>query len=119
MLSPGQQLGPYEIRGLLGKGGMGEVYLARDPRLGRDLALKVLPSHAIGDEVALERFTREARTASALNHPNVVTIYEIGEAEPGRFIAMELVEGQTLRGLIDRRPDVDAWRRSAHRRRAH
>jgi len=108
MLSPGQQLGPYEIRGLLGKGGMGEVYLARDPRLGRDLALKVLPSHAIGDEVALERFTREARTASALNHPNVVTIYEIGEAEPGRFIAMELVEGQTLRGLIDRRPDVDA-----------
>ncbi len=107
MLSPGQQLGPYEIRGLLGKGGMGEVYLARDLRLGRDLALKVLPSHALGDEVALERFTREARTASALNHPNVVTIYEIGEAEAGRFIAMELVEGQTLRALIDRRPEVD------------
>jgi len=107
MLSPGQQLGPYEIRGLLGKGGMGEVYLARDPRLGRDLALKVLPSHAIGDDVALERFMREARTASALNHPNVVTIYEIGEAELGRFIAMELVEGQTLRALIDRRPEVE------------
>ena len=66
MLSPGQQLGPYEIRGLLGKGGMGEVYLARDPRLGRDLALKVLPSHAVGDDVALERFMREARTTSAL-----------------------------------------------------
>ena len=107
MLSPGQQLGPYEIRGLLGKGGMGEVYLARDPRLGRDLALKVLPSHAVGDEVALERFTREARTASALNHPNVVTIYEIGEVDAGRFIAMELVEGQTLRALIDRRPEIE------------
>jgi serine/threonine protein kinase/predicted ATPase len=108
MLSPGQQLGPYEIRGLLGKGGRGGVYPARDPRLGRDLALKVLPSHAVGDDVALERFTREARTASALNHPNVVTIYEIGEAEAGRFIAMELVEGQTLRALVDRRPEIEA-----------
>src|SRR5687768_9923631 len=106
MLSPGQQVGPYEIRGLLGKGGMGEVYLARDPRLGRDLALKVLPTHAIDDEMAVERFTREARTASALNHPNVVTIYEIGEADSGRFIAMELVEGQTLRALIDRRTSI-------------
>src|SRR5688572_23315065 len=107
MLSPGQQLGPYEIRGLLGKGGMGEVYLARDPRLSRDLALKVLPTHAIDDAAAVERFTREARTASALNHPNVVTIYEIGEADSGRFIAMELVEGQTLRALIDRRPSIE------------
>jgi predicted ATPase len=107
MLSPGQHLGPYEIRGLLGKGGMGEVYLARDPRLSRDLALKVLPSHASDDEAAVERFTREARTASALNHPNVVTIYEIGEADAGRFIAMELVEGQTLRTVIDRHPAIE------------
>src|SRR3954464_12966840 len=105
MISPGQRLGPYEIRGLLGKGGMGEVYLARDPRLGRDLALKCLPTSALEDEEAVERFIREARTASALNHPNVVTIYEIGEASPGRFIAMELVEGRTLRALVDERPD--------------
>lgn len=107
MLSPGQVCGPYEIRGLLGKGGMGEVYLARDPRLSRDLALKVLPTHAMEDDAAVERFMREARSASALNHPNVITIYEIGEAEPGRFIAMELVEGQTLRLLGERRPGID------------
>jgi tRNA A-37 threonylcarbamoyl transferase component Bud32/tetratricopeptide (TPR) repeat protein len=104
MHTPGQRLGPYEIRGLLGKGGMGEVYLARDPRLGRDLALKCLPSHALEDDVAVDRFMREARTASALNHPNVVTIYEIGEAASGRFIAMELVEGETLRAIVDRHP---------------
>ena len=107
MLAPGQQVGAYEVRALLGRGGMGEVYLARDPRLGRDLALKVLPTHQIDDDAAVERFTREARTASALNHPNVVTIYEIGEADCGRFIAMELVEGQTLRALIDRRPPLE------------
>jgi predicted ATPase len=107
MLAPGQQVGPYEIRGLIGKGGMGEVYLARDPRLSRDLALKVLPAHGIQDDAAVERFMREARTASALNHPNVVTIYEIGEADSGRFIAMELVEGHTLRALVDRRPSIE------------
>jgi predicted ATPase len=86
---------------------MGEVYLARDPRLGRDLALKCLPASALEDSDAVDRFMREARTASALNHPNVVTIYEIGESSFGRFIAMELVEGETLRSLIDRRPSYD------------
>ena len=99
MLASGVQIGPYEIREPLGKGGMGEVYLARDHRLGRELALKLLPRQAADDAAAVERFVREARAASALNHPNVVTIYEIGEAEPGRFIAMELVRGETLRAL--------------------
>ena len=88
MLAPGARVGPYEVRGSLGHGGMGEVYLARDERLGRDLALKMLPRQDDEDEGAVDRFVREARTASALNHPNVVTIYEIGEAEVGRFIAM-------------------------------
>src|SRR5688572_1308496 len=99
MLEPGVQLGPYEVTEPLGKGGMGEVYLARDHRLGRELALKVLPRQATDDAAAVERFVREARAASALNHPNVVTIYEIGEAEAGRYIAMELVCGMTLRAL--------------------
>src|SRR3989442_14476234 len=100
MLAPGLQLGPYEIRGLLGRGGMAEVYRARDDRLGRELALKVLPPDAGAEPAAVERFIREARAASALNHPNVITIYEIGEAQGGRFIAMELVEGSALRSLI-------------------
>src|SRR5262245_24733140 len=107
MLPTGQRLGPYEIRDLLGRGGMGEVYLARDPRLGRELAIKVLPPHAVEDATAVERFMREARTASALNHPNVVTIYEIGETDASRFIAMELVQGQTLRALITRPLPLD------------
>src|SRR5215831_6105788 len=104
MLSAGQRLGPYEIRDFIGRGGMGDVYRARDTRLGRDLAVKVLPAHAVEDALAVERFMREARTASALNHPNVVTIYEIGESERVRFIAMELVEGETLRTLVGRSP---------------
>jgi predicted ATPase len=100
MLAPGDQLGPYEIAESLGQGGMGEVYRARDRRLGRELALKLLPRRVGDDEATVERFVREARAASALNHPNVLTVYEIGEAEPGRFIAMELVRGVTLRSLV-------------------
>src|SRR5438876_2195459 len=79
---------------------MAEVYRARDDRLGRELALKVLPPDAVAEPAAVERFIREARAASALNHPNVITIYEIGETQSGRFIAMELVEGSALRSLI-------------------
>src|SRR5436309_2787354 len=99
-LPPGARLGPYEIRGPLGAGGVGEVYQAVDPRLGRDVALKVLSESAIEDAGATQRFLREARATSALNHPNVITIYEIGEFERGRFIAMELVRGRTLRAFI-------------------
>ena len=99
MLAPGFQIGPYQIHDTLGQGAMGEVYRAYDQRLGRELALKLLPRQTSEDASSVELFMREARTASALNHPNVITIYEIGEGEPGRFIAMELVCGSTLRSL--------------------
>ena len=100
-LASGTHLGPYEIIAPLGAGAMGEVYRARDPRLGRDLALKVLPSDVSRDQERLSRFEREARAASALNHPNIVTIYEIGQAGETRYISMELVEGRTLRELLN------------------
>ncbi|HXQ73926.1 MAG TPA: protein kinase [Pyrinomonadaceae bacterium] len=98
----GQELGTYRIEKLLGAGGMGEVYLARDLKLGRMAALKVLPLHFVVDAERLSRFQREARALSSLNHPNLVTIYEVGEARGLHFIAMELVEGQTLASLRDK-----------------
>jgi eukaryotic-like serine/threonine-protein kinase len=100
ILIPGTRLGPYEIIGSLGAGGMGEVYRARDPRLGREVALKVLPPAVTGDAVRLERFDREARAIAALNHPHIVTIHSTEEAGGVRFLTMELVEGQTLNELI-------------------
>jgi eukaryotic-like serine/threonine-protein kinase len=100
MIQPGQTAGRFEILSHLGAGGMGEVYRARDPRLGRDVALKILPSHLLNDRERLVRFAQEARTASLLNHPNIVTIYEIGQVEGLPFIAMELIEGATLRAVI-------------------
>jgi serine/threonine protein kinase/Flp pilus assembly protein TadD len=93
----GRSLGRYEVIALLGRGGMGEVYLAYDPRLERKIALKLLPGDFIRDEVRVRRFMREARAVSALNHPNIITIYEIGEANGRRYIATEFIEGQTLR----------------------
>jgi Tol biopolymer transport system component len=93
----GSRLGGYEIRKRLGSGGMGEVYRARDLRLERDVALKVLPEESAGDPARVRRFEREARAASALTHPNIVTVYEVGSAGSLSFIAMELVEGRTLR----------------------
>jgi len=98
----GRRMGPYRVLSLLGAGGMGEVYLAEDTRLGRRVALKLLPSEFTHDPERIRRFEREARAASALNHPNIVTIYEVGQSEGTYFIATELVEGQTLRDFMPR-----------------
>src|ERR1700693_2245115 len=99
-LAAGTRLGPYEVLGPLGAGGMGEVYRARDERLSRSVALKVLPGEISTDKSRLERFEKEARAASSLNHPNIVTIYDIGTSDSIAYIAMELVEGKTHRDLL-------------------
>lgn len=96
----GRRVGPYNILSLLGAGGMGEVYLAEDARLNRRVALKLLPAEFTKDAERIRRFEREAHAASALNHPNIVTIHEVGRADGTHFIATEFVEGQTLRRLI-------------------
>jgi len=95
-LSAGARFGQYSIVSTLGTGGMGEVYLAEDTRLGRRVALKVLPTKFTTDEDRVRRFEREARAASALNHPNIITIYEIGEVDSTRFISTEFIEGLTI-----------------------
>ena len=100
MLAAGTRLGSYEILASLGAGGMGEVYRARDTRLFREVAVKILPTEVSGDSERRARFEQEAQSASALNHPNIVTIYDIGTAEGGLYIAMELVDGRTLRELL-------------------
>jgi predicted ATPase len=99
----GRILGCYEILSPLGAGGMGEVYLARDQRLERNVAIKLLPSSLLDSE-RVRRFEREARAASALNHPNIITIYDIGTCDAGRYMVMELVEGRTLREILDAGP---------------
>jgi hypothetical protein len=100
MSEPGRRLGPYELLGPLGAGGMGEVHRARDTRLAREVAIKVLPPEVAKDESRLRRFEKEARSASALNHPNIVTVYDIGETDSIHWIAMERVEGKTLREML-------------------
>ncbi|HKO99459.1 MAG TPA: serine/threonine-protein kinase [Pyrinomonadaceae bacterium] len=97
----GDEVGPYKIINCLGRGGMGEVYLAQDTRLDRPVALKILPAYFAADDLRLHRFQREARAASALNHPSIITIHEVGEHEGVRFIAAEFVDGQLLRELIE------------------
>jgi len=99
-IAAGTHLGPYEVISPLGAGGMGEVYLAEDLRLNRKVALKLLPAQFTQDEDRLRRFVREAKAASALNHPNIITIYEIGQLDGSHFIATEFIEGHTLREPI-------------------
>ena len=99
-LSPGTRLGAYEIVSLLGAGGMGEVYRARDSRLGRDIAIKVLPSAVAADADRLARFEQEARATAALNHPNILAVYDIGTADGTTFVVAELLDGETLRDVL-------------------
>ena len=98
-LSPGDRLGPYEILAPIGAGGMGEVYKARDSRLKRDVALKILPAEVSADLARRQRFEQEARAVAALNHPNIVAIYDEGEDHGVYFIVTELVDGEPLRGM--------------------
>jgi serine/threonine protein kinase len=104
-LSPGDRFGPYEILAALGEGGMGEVYKARDTRLDRDVAVKVLTPHLTESPQARERFKREARAVAALPHPNICTIHDVGETSDGRaFLVMELLDGETLQDRLSRGP---------------
>jgi len=100
LLSPGQRLGPYEILTPLGSGGMGEVHRARDPRLGREVAIKVLPEGVASTPERLARFEREARAVAGLNHPNIVVLHSIEDADGIRFITMEMVDGDDLTSLV-------------------
>ena len=102
-LAPGTRLGPYAILSPLGKGGMGEVYRAKDTRLGREVAIKVLPDHLSGDASALARFEREAKVLAALSHPNILTIFDVGRDNGVSFVVMELLPGETLRDRIAQR----------------
>src|SRR5258706_10972241 len=96
-IAEGTRLDRYQVISPIGAGGMGEVYLAQDTKLGRKVAIKLLPPHYTQDPERLRRFEQEAFAASSLNHPNIITIYEIGEAEGRHFIVTEFIEGQTLR----------------------
>src|SRR5438034_9026920 len=96
-LSAGTNLGRYEIRSKIGEGGMGEVYLAQDTKLDRKVALKILPADVAAHQDRMKRFVQEAKAASALNHPNIITIHEIDQADSVHFIATEFVDGETLR----------------------
>ena len=106
----GVRLGPYEITASLGAGGMGEVYQARDARLGRDVAIKVVAAHSLDARQARERFEREARVVAGLQHPNICTIYDVGDADGRAFIVMELLHGETLQQRLSRGPiDLPAF----------
>ncbi|MGC2260559.1 MAG: serine/threonine-protein kinase, partial [Candidatus Sulfotelmatobacter sp.] len=117
-LTSGSKLGPYEIQSPLGAGGMGEVYRARDARLNRDVAIKILPASFSADPDRLARFAQESRAAAALNHPNILSIYDIGEEHGAPYVVSELLEGETLRdrlrdGAIPSRKTIDYARQIA------
>ncbi|MBI3450022.1 MAG: serine/threonine protein kinase, partial [Acidobacteria bacterium] len=103
-LTPGQRLGPYEILAPLGAGGMGEVYRARDTRLDRDVAVKVLPAHLSAHPEIRARFEREAKAVSSLNHPHICTLHDVGRQEGVDYIVMECLEGETLAARLERGP---------------
>ncbi len=109
---PGQKIGPYQVISQLGAGGMGEVYRARDSRLGRDVAIKVLPASFSSDPDRLQRFAQEARAAAALSHPNIMAIFDIGDNQGSPYVVSELLEGETLRerlrtGALSIRKTID------------
>ena len=103
-LSAGDKLGPYEILSAIGSGGMGEVYKARDTRLDRSVAVKVLPEHIAKREDLRARFEREARAVASLNHPNICTLHDIGAQDGTSYMVMELMEGETLAARIEKGP---------------
>src|SRR6185437_6439885 len=104
LLTAGTKLASYEITGALGAGGMGEVYRARDARLGRDVAIKILPQHLTEKADARQRFEREARAVSSLNHPHICTLYDIGQHDGTDFLVMEYLEGETLAKRLEKGP---------------
>src|SRR5207247_2154395 len=103
-LAAGTRLGPYEILAPIGAGGMGEVYRARDTRLGRDVAIKVLPGQVASDPEALARFEREARAVAALNHPHILSLFDVGRQDGTAYAVTELLEGATLRDQLKAGP---------------
>src|SRR5688500_16868156 len=103
-LAPGVRLGAYEIIAPLGAGGMGEVYRARDTRVGRDVAIKILPAEFAADPERLTRFEQEARASAALNHPNILALFDVGQHNGAPFLVSELLEGQTLRERLSGGP---------------
>ena len=105
-LVAGQKLGPYEISAPLGAGGMGEVYRAKDTRLGREVAIKILSDEFSSNQNRMERFEQEARAASALNHPNIITVYDVGVQNGASYIAMELIDGKSLARIAASRRDA-------------
>src|SRR5262245_10718756 len=110
MLGPGARVGPYEIVSLIGEGGMGQVYRGRDPRLGRDVAIKVLPADTAGDADAVARFEREARAIASLPHPNILAIFDVGRENGALYVVTELLDGETLRKRIEIAPV--SWRKA-------
>jgi eukaryotic-like serine/threonine-protein kinase len=118
-LSQGSKLGPYEILAPIGAGGMGEVYKAKDERLKRDVAIKVLPVSFSADPDRLRRFEQEAQAAGALNHPNITAVYDIGQHDGAPYVVQELLEGETLRaelagGRFSQRKAIDCAQQLAH-----